>query len=111
MATDPSFVEYVAEQSGLGDRLTTRKMFGEYALYLGGKVVGFACDNSVFIKPLQATEHLTQPLPKRPPYPGAKLYPVADEWLDDTERFQQLLLATEAAAPLPKPKTGKKKVA
>ena len=39
MATDKDFVDYVAEQIGLGSRLSYRKMFGEYALYRGGKVV------------------------------------------------------------------------
>ncbi len=34
MASDRDFVLYVAEQIGLGSRLTYRKMFGEYALYL-----------------------------------------------------------------------------
>ena len=31
MATDLSFVEYVTDQAQLGDRLTHKKMFGEYA--------------------------------------------------------------------------------
>ena len=54
MATDLSFVEYVREQAGLEHRLTHRKMFGEYALYLEGRVVAFVCDNQVFIKPTEA---------------------------------------------------------
>ena len=29
MSTQPGFVEYVAEQAGLGDRLTAKRMFGE----------------------------------------------------------------------------------
>lgn len=104
MATDPTFVEHVAEQARLGSRLTWRKMFGEYAFYMDGKVVGFACDNSLFIKPAPATAALVADLPTRPPYPGAKLYPVADELLDDPERLQQLLLATWQAVPAPKAK-------
>lgn len=99
MSTDVSFVEHVAEQARLGSRLTWRKMFGEYALYIDGKVVAFACDDSLFIKPAAATATLVPDLPRRPPYPGAKLYPVADELLDDPERLQQLLLATWEAVP------------
>lgn len=34
MATDTSFMQYVAEQIDLGGRLSYRKMFGEYAVYL-----------------------------------------------------------------------------
>ena len=97
MSTQSGFVEYVAEQAGLGDRLTAKRMFGEYGLYIDGKVVAFACDDSLFVKPAEATAGLCADLPRRPPYPGAKLYPVADELLDDSERLQTLLLATFAA--------------
>jgi TfoX/Sxy family transcriptional regulator of competence genes len=54
MSTDRDFIDYVAEQIGLGSRLSHRKMFGEYALYVDGKVVAFACDNSLFVKPSAA---------------------------------------------------------
>ncbi|KFN48684.1 TfoX/Sxy family protein [Arenimonas composti] len=113
MATDPSFIEYVAEQAGLGARLSWKRMFGEYGLYIDDTVVAFACDDSLFVKPTIATAALCAGLPKRPPYPGAKDHPVADEWLDDSERLRGLLLATLAAVPPPKPKRPKaaKKVA
>lgn len=104
MATDRDFIDYLAEQIGLGDRLTHKKMFGEYALYVDGKVVAFACDNSLFVKPSAASAEFAPNLPMRPPYPGAKDYPVADEWLDDNERLRALILATAAAMPAPKPK-------
>jgi len=49
MSTEQSFVEYVQSQSGLGSELSFRKMFGEYALYLHGRVVAFACDNQLYL--------------------------------------------------------------
>lgn len=104
MSTEQHFVDYVVEQAALGDALTFKKMFGEYALYHDGKVVAFACDNSLLIKPSSAAQTLAPDLPLRPPYPGAKLYPVADELLDDPELLRALLLATSSALPLPKPK-------
>jgi TfoX/Sxy family transcriptional regulator of competence genes len=104
VATDPSFVEYVEEQSGLGERITHKRMFGEYGIYIDGKVVAFACDDSLFVKAADATAALTAELPRRSPYPGAKPYPVADEILDDADRYRALLLATAAAMPEPKPK-------
>ncbi|GMV31101.1 MAG: hypothetical protein AMXMBFR59_32260 [Rhodanobacteraceae bacterium] len=109
MATHQSFVDYVAEQSQLAGSLTFKRMFGEYALYLGGKVVAFACDNSLFIKASPETAALTASLPQRPPYPGAKDYPVADELLDEPDQLRALLLATERAMPLPKPGSAKPK--
>ena len=107
MATDRIFVDYVAEQLGLGARLTHKKMFGEYALYLDDKVVAFACDNSLFIKPTDAAARLAPGLPQRPPYPGAKNYPVADELLDDGDELRRLIIATADALPAPKPKPKK----
>lgn len=104
MSTDKQFVDYVLEQAALGDALTYRKMFGEYALYHAGKVVGFVCDNSLLIKPSSAAQKLTPQLPQGAPYPGAKLHPVADELLDDSDALRTLLLATSAALPLPKVK-------
>ncbi|MBE2212016.1 MAG: TfoX/Sxy family protein [Xanthomonadaceae bacterium] len=107
MATDRIFVDYVTEQLGLGARLTHKKMFGEYALYLDDKVVAFACDNSLFIKPTEAATKLAPDLPQRPPYPGAKDYPVADELLDDGDELRRLIIATADALPAPKPKPKK----
>jgi len=111
MATDLPFIEYIADQSRLRDRLTHKKMFGEYALYLDGKVVAFACDNSLFVKPAEATRHLTADLPQQSPYPGAKLYPVADALLDEPDLLHDLLLATGRAMPAPKPKAPRKRSA
>lgn len=104
MATSQDFVEYVTEQIALGDRLTHKKMFGEYAFYVDGKVVGFACDNSLFVKPSPAATKLAPELPQRPPYPGAKDYPVADELLDDSDSIRKLILETAALMPMPKAK-------
>ena len=113
MATEPSFIDYIAEQVGLGNRLTSKKMFGEYAVYLDGKVVAFACDNSLFVKPSDAAARLAPDLPQRPPYPGAKLYPVVDELLDDGDALRQLVIETAALMPAPKaakPRKGKSRV-
>jgi TfoX/Sxy family transcriptional regulator of competence genes len=104
MSTDRDFIDYVAEQIALGSRLTYRKMFGEYALYVDEKVVAFVCDNSVFLKPSAAVTRLGAELPQRPPYPGAKDYPVVDELLDDTDVIRALMLETAALMPAPKPR-------
>ena len=104
MATDKSFVEYVIETAGLGSRLTHKKLFGEFALYLDGKVVAFACDNSLFIKPSRAATLLAPDLPQGPPYPQAKDYPIADELLDDPDALRRLILDTAELMPPPKVK-------
>ncbi len=109
MATDRAFMLYVAEQIDLGSRLTYRKMFGEYALYLDEKVVAFVCDNSLFIKPSPAAATLAPDLPQAPPYPGAKDYPVADELLDDADELRRLVIETARLVPVPAPRKPRKK--
>ena len=109
MATEQSFVEYVQSQSGLGHHLTFKKMFGEYALYLHGKVVAFACDNQLYLKPTEEGRALLGKVSEHPPYPGAKLYFRIDEQLEDHDRLRAALETTAQALPVPKPKaTGKR---
>lgn len=102
MATDKDFVAYIAEQAQLGPSLTFKKMFGEYGVYLDGKIIAFVCDNSLFVKTTDATRTTTQALPQRPPYPGTKPYPVADELLDDGDALKSLLMQTAEGLPAPK---------
>lgn len=109
MATTRDFIDYIAEQADLGEAFTHKRMFGEYGLYLHDKVIAFACDNSLFVKATSSTEALTAALPRRPPYPGAKPYPVADELLDDGDALRALLVATAEALPAPKPKARARK--
>src|SRR4051812_32659084 len=100
MATDKDFVEYVAEQAQLGSALSFKRMFGEYGVYMDGKVIAFVCDNSLFVKPTKATDRITQALPQRKPYPQAKPYPVADELLDDSDALKSLLVQTAQDLPI-----------
>ena len=57
----------------------------------------------MFVKPSAAAAAFAPGLPQRPPYPGAKDYPVADELLDDTEALRRLITETAALMPAPKP--------
>lgn len=107
MATSVDFIGYVIEQAGLGARLTYRKMFGEYALYLDGKVVAFACDDSLLLKPMPAGRAVLPTVTTGKPHPDAKEHCVLDEFLDDTELLQRVLQVTAAALPAPKPKVAR----
>lgn len=72
MATDKDFVDYVVEQIGLGSRLSYRKMFGEYALYLDAKVVAFVCDNSCSSNPPRRRSPSRRSCPKARPTPAPR---------------------------------------
>lgn len=52
MACTPEFIEFVCtELSPLGE-VSARKMMGDYIIYVNGKCVITACDNTAFVKKL-----------------------------------------------------------
>jgi TfoX/Sxy family transcriptional regulator of competence genes len=104
MASDRDFVDYVCEQASLGSALSYKSMFGEFALYLEGKVVALICDNQLFIKPTPEGKQLLRVVTEMPPYPGAKpQYRIGGE-LDDRDLMRRLFVATANALPPPKAK-------
>lgn len=104
MATSLDTVHYLVDQAGLGRRLSFKKMFGEYALYVDDKVVAFVCDDQLFLKPTAAGREYLGTVVEAPPYPGSKGYFLLVSEPDDPERLREALVVTAAALPLPKPK-------
>ena len=107
MASDLKFVEYVTDQMRGAGRISHRAMFGEYAVYVGAKVVALVCDNHLFVKPTKAGLALLKKPKEAPPYPGAKPHFLIDAQLDDNELMTALIRATDAELPAPKPKRPK----
>ena len=66
-------------------------MFGEYAIYCGGKVVALVCDNRLFVKPTPGGKAALGRPVKTPPCLGAKPYYVIAEGVDDHEWLSELL--------------------
>ena len=104
MASDLSFVEFCVEQMGHSDVLSFKKMFGEYAIYYGNKVIALVCDNQLFIKPTSAGRNMIASVDEVSPYPRAKLYFRITEHVDDNEWLRELVLLTANELPDPKPK-------
>lgn len=104
MATSLDTVHYLVDQAGLGRRLSFKKMFGEYALYIDDKVVALICDDQLFLKPTAAGREYLGTVVEAPPYPSAKGYFLLVSEPDDPERLREALLVTAAALPVPKPK-------
>ena len=108
MATDKDFVEYILEQLAGAGVVTAKKMFGEYGIFLNGKMAAIIADNQFFLKPTEAgRKYIGEPL-EAPPYPGAKNYFLIDN-LDDPEWLSGLVKVTEKEIPLPKKKKKKLK--
>jgi TfoX/Sxy family transcriptional regulator of competence genes len=108
MASDLSFVEYVRDQMQGAGAVTFKKMFGEYALYVDEKVVALVCDNQLFVKPTVAGRALLGTVTEGLPYPGAKPQFLITEQLEDQGLIAELMRATAAELPRPKPKPAKK---
>jgi TfoX/Sxy family transcriptional regulator of competence genes len=106
MSSSLDFVEYVCAQINEAGNITYRKMFGEYAVYCDGKVIGLICDNQFFLKITPEGKTLLPSGKEAPPYPGAKLYLVIDN-LDDRGFLAELVRKTCGALPLPSPKKKK----
>lgn len=104
MATDRQTAEFIVDQLDPLD-VRVHPMFGEYALYCGEKVVGFICDDTLFVKPTDAAAAIEPDLPLGTPYPGAKDYLRIDgDRIENRNWLQQLISATAEALPAPKPK-------
>jgi TfoX/Sxy family transcriptional regulator of competence genes len=104
MASDLDFVEFVVDHiADVGD-ITYRKMFGEYAVYCGGKIVALICDNRLLVKPTEAGRSFIGDVVEEPPYPGAKPAFLIEEHLEDTEWISNLVRITAQELPEPKPK-------
>jgi TfoX/Sxy family transcriptional regulator of competence genes len=108
MATSPETIQYLCDQAGLGARLTTKRMFGEYAVYVDTKVVAFVCDDQLFLKPTDQGRTLLGQPRLAPAYPGSKDYFVLVDELDDPELLREALCVTADALPTPKPKAAAK---
>ena len=52
MPVSDEYIQYVLEQMAPAGEVYARKMFGEYGLYMDGKIIGLVCDNHVFLKRL-----------------------------------------------------------
>ena len=105
MSTKQATIDYLLDQSSKAGDVTAKKMFGEYALYLQGKVIALVCDDQLYIKPTDTgKEFLKDPI-DAPPYPGAKMYFLisGDMW-EDRDFLTELFQITAEAVPFPKKK-------
>lgn len=109
MSSGPGLVEYICEQIADAGRISSRKMFGEYAIYCDGKVVALVCDDRLFVKPTLGGRALMGITKEAPPYPGAKPYFLIEEMLDDRAQLSALIRMTADELPAPKAKRAKLK--
>ena len=104
MASSKSYLDLVVDTINLPG-LTSRKMMGEYLLYLDGVLFGGIYDDRLLLKPLPAFRALLPDAPLEKPYEGAKPMVLVED-VDNRAFLQSLLQAVYED--LPAPKTGRR---
>ena len=105
MASKQSTADYILEQIAGAGTVTAKKMFGEFGIYVDGKIVALIADDQFFVKPTSAGKEFIGDYVEGLPYPGAKPYLLisGDQW-EDHEWLTQVVKITAAALPAPAPK-------
>lgn len=96
MATSKDYMEFVIDQSGLGDDIATGKMMGEYLLYYKGKHIGGICDNRLLVKKTKTNEQFG--MPEAIPYTGAK--PMFLVNVDNRDEVKNVIIVTSEGVKL-----------
>ena len=107
MASKQEFVDYILAQIAHSGEVEAKKMFGEYGLYVNGKIIGSICDDKLIIKPTQAGRDFIKNVVEAPPYPGAKPSFLIEEQVEDSKWLSELVALTYEELPEPKPKKKK----
>lgn len=110
MSSSQKTVDFIVDQMSNAGIITSRKMFGEYGIYLDGKVIALVCDDALFFKPTVEAKKFFPDFEDAPPYPGAKMYMLIseDRW-EDRDFMSKLAQITYSALPAPKLKIKNKK--
>jgi TfoX/Sxy family transcriptional regulator of competence genes len=108
MASDQKFVDFVTDQIRGAGEIFAKKMFGEYAIYSDGKIVGLICDNKLFIKPTKSGREFIGNVVEASPYKGAKPSFLIEDKLEDSDWLSELVRVSVNELPMPKPKSKKK---
>lgn len=102
MATDADYVDFVCRQiSGTGT-IRTKKMFGEYCVYINEKPIILCCDNTSYISKHPAIDNLMANAECGFPYKGAKEKYILD--VDHASEAKRIVSILESVTPLPKQK-------
>lgn len=106
MACSNEFIEFVCDVlSPLGE-VRSRKMMGDYIIYVNEKCVITACDNNAYVKKLPCISELMADAECGCPYEGAKEAYILD--FTDRNKVLKVIETLWEALPFPKPKKQKK---
>ncbi|MDE7135020.1 MAG: TfoX/Sxy family protein [Muribaculaceae bacterium] len=105
MACTTDFIDFILEVlSPLGE-VRSRKMMGDYVIYLNDKCVITACDNNAYIKKLPCIAELMADAEVGYAYEGAKEGYILS--FDDQQRARRVISTIWEELPFPKSKKKK----
>ncbi len=107
MASKQSTIDFILDQLQDAGEVSAKKMFGEYGIYLNGKMFALVCDDRLFFKSTDFGSNYFPEAEMAPPYPNAKpCRVIPEEKWDDSEWLVPLAIGTANELPLPhkKPK-------
>lgn len=109
MSTKQSTIDFILDQIQSAGEASARKMFGEYALYFNGKVVGLVCNDNLYIKITEkGKEFVGKNYKEDYAYKGAKASMLIDaDLIENHEWISELVQITADSLPFPKPKKSK----
>ena len=107
MATNKDYADFVLSQVDESCGVTAKKMFGEYGLFSDGKMFAVVCEDQLFIRPTDAARSFIGDVVEAPPYPGAKMYFLIEDRIEDREWLSELANVTVPEVPRPKPRKKK----
>ena len=102
MATTQEFADKVCRRMAPFGDVRSRKMFGEYMVYVNERPVLTLCDNRVFVKKLPQVAVLMADAECSYPYEGAKEHYILD--VEDHDLTERVLTLAEAVTPAPRPR-------
>jgi TfoX/Sxy family transcriptional regulator of competence genes len=108
MATRPEFADAIRQAlSGVED-VVIKPMFGEYGIWVEGKIVGLICDDLLFLKPSKGVAAHVAGFDEAPPYPGAKpSFIVPEAYWSNKAWITKSVIDSAHSLPAPKPKKPK----
>ncbi|MDE5714397.1 MAG: transcriptional regulator [Muribaculaceae bacterium] len=105
MACTVEFIEFICTTLAPLGEVSSRKMMGDYVIYVNEKCVITACDNIAYVKKLPCIEGMMEDAESGTPYPGAKEAYI----LDFANSYNVLKIIEVLWEHLPFPKSMQKK--
>jgi TfoX/Sxy family transcriptional regulator of competence genes len=69
VATQQRLIDYLIEEASGGSTVSAKPMFGEFGVYVDGKMIGSVCGDQLFLKPTASAASMPDRFLKRPHIP------------------------------------------